>query len=53
MTDVGRDTWVRSITFAAELVAVWHVAPTAIHRRGFHPTGVLGALALRSRLGLP
>ena len=36
--------WVRSISLAAELVCrLVVVAPAAIHRQGFHPTGVLGA----------
>ena len=53
MTDIDRDTWVRSITLAAELVCrLVVVAPTAIHRQGFHPTGVLGAFGATAAVGI-
>lgn len=44
ITQVDRDRWIRSIAIASELVCrLAIVAPMAIHRQGFHPTGVLGA----------
>ena len=50
---IDRDDWVRSISVAAELVCrLVVVAPTAIHRQGFHPTGVLGAFGAAAAAGI-
>ena len=50
---IGRDDWVRSISLAAELVCrLVVVAPTAIHRQGFHPTSVLGAFGAAAAAGI-
>ena len=38
------DTFMRSMAFGAELICrLALVAPTAVHRQGFHPTAILGA----------
>ena len=51
--DIDRDTWNRSITIASELVCrLALVAPMAIHRQGFHPTGVLGAFGAAAAAGM-
>jgi 2-methylcitrate dehydratase PrpD len=50
---IDRHNWVRSISLAAELVCrLVVVAPTAIHRQGFHPTGVLGAFGATAAAGI-
>ena len=50
---IDRDDWVKSISLAAELVCrLVVVAPTAIHRQGFHPTGVLGAFGAAAAAGI-
>jgi 2-methylcitrate dehydratase PrpD len=50
---IDRNDWVRSISLAAELVCrLVVVAPTAIHRQGFHPTGVLGAFGAAAAAGI-
>ena len=50
---IDRDNWVKSISVAAELVCrLVVVAPTAIHRQGFHPTGVLGAFGATAAAGI-
>ena len=50
---VNRDLWIRSIAIASELVCrLAIVAPMAIHRQGFHPTGVLGAFGAAAAAGI-
>lgn len=52
ISQIERNDWVRSISLAAELVCrLVVVAPTAIHRQGFHPTGVLGAFGATAAAG--
>ena len=42
--DLPPDKFIRSMAFGAELICrLALVAPTAIHRQGFHPTAILGA----------
>jgi len=53
VSQISRDDWVRSISLAAELVCrLVVVAPTAIHRQGFHPTSVLGAFGATAAVGV-
>ena len=50
---IDRDMWVQSIALGSELVCrLALVAPTAIHRQGFHPTGVLGAFGAAAAAGI-
>ena len=42
--DVSPDTFIKSMACGAELICrLALVAPTAVHRQGFHPTAILGA----------
>ena len=42
--DVSPDSFMKSMAFGAELICrLALVAPTAVHRQGFHPTAILGA----------
>ena len=42
--DISPDTFIKSMAFGAELICrLALVAPTAVHRQGFHPTAILGA----------
>ena len=42
--ELSPDQFVRSMAFGAELICrLALVAPTAVHRQGFHPTAILGA----------
>ena len=42
--DVSSSTFIKSMAFGAELICrLALVAPTAVHRQGFHPTAILGA----------
>ena len=42
--DISRITFIRSMAVGAELICrLALVAPTAVHRQGFHPTAILGA----------
>ena len=42
--DISSDTFMKSMAFGAELICrLALVAPTAVHRQGFHPTAILGA----------
>ena len=42
--DISPSTFIKSMAFGAELICrLALVAPTAVHRQGFHPTAILGA----------
>ncbi len=42
--ELSPDRFIRSMAFGAELICrLALVAPTAVHRQGFHPTAILGA----------
>ena len=42
--NISPDTFMKSMAFGAELFCrLALVAPTAVHRQGFHPTAILGA----------
>ena len=42
--ELSHDTWLRAMAAGSELICrLALVAPTAVHRQGFHPTAVLGA----------
>ena len=42
--DVSPDTLIKAMAFGAELICrLALVAPTAVHRQGFHPTAILGS----------
>ena len=43
--DISPDTFMKSICSAQNDLRLALVAPTAVHRQGFHPTAILGAFA--------
>lgn len=43
-TSITHESWLRAMAVGSELICrLALVAPTAVHRQGFHPTAVLGA----------